>query len=209
MTEVKLGESFYPGIDTEFDKLGGAAAFDIEVVNAATGAKVIDKNDTGAELGDDGVTPLDVVTASAFSELEWSLPDVLRAGTTDKVAKEGVSKFTVLTGNTFVAGDRFKTAAGELYYVEDATDTSITIRGELSADIPDAEVLTQVGNTGIYKTPIKLQHTGEYFITVSHPEFGHVSSKYKVTNENLDGAVTKMEEGFDALAGKGRMIPVN
>lgn len=194
MTDVKLGQAFYPGVDTEFDRLGDASGFKIEITNASTGALIENGVDNNVV---DGV----------FSEIMWT--DPLTSGTS--AGTENVIGASVISApaHGFAAGERFDDGAGNLYSITAVGTDTISIKGELVADIADATALASVGNTGIYKTGITLAAAGEYFVSMSHPEFGHISSKYNVVENTLDDTFERMEEGFNKLGATGKMISIN
>ncbi len=194
MTEVKLGEKFFPGVDTEFDKLGDSSEFGIEITNADTGALI----ETGV---DDNVI-------GDFAEIMWTDPATTgtSAGAENVIGKSIVA---VASGHTFVAGQRFDDAAGNLYYITKVEAEAISIKGELVADIADATDLVSVGNTGIYKIDVTLAAEAEYFVSMNHPEFGHISSKYKVVGKDNGDIYTRLDEGLNKLGSTGSMIAVN
>ena len=194
MTDVKLGQPFYPGVDTEFDKLGDASEFGIEITNAATGALIEDGTD-------------DNVVDGVFSEVMWT--DPATSGTS--AGSENVIGASILSVPThgFSAGQRFDDGAGNLYSITATTTDTISIKGALVADIADATALASVGNTGIYKTTVTLAAPGEYFVSLSHPEFGHISSKYNVVENSLADTYERIDEGFNKLGASGKMLAIN
>jgi len=188
MTEAKKGNVFYPGIDTEFDAMGDASLFGLEITKASDGSVVANGVEEGTE---------------AWEEIMWTAND--HTGTTAGVAKTGDSVIALASGNTLVAGDRFDDGAGNLYYVVAGSDESITIKKELVADIADAAAISSVGNTGLYKVNVQLDEAGEYFLSISHPDFGHTTSKYLVTESTLD----EVNDAVKKLSGSDRMIAIN
>jgi len=186
MTEIKIDTVVYPGIDTEFDAMGQADQFGLEITKASDGSVVTNGVDT-----------------EAWSEIMWTDPG--HTGTTAGEAKEGDSVIALAAGNTLVAGDRFDDGAGNLYYVVDGSDESITIKKELKANIADATDIASVGNTGLYSVNVKLTEVGEYFLSISHPEFGHTTSKYKA----IEASLADVNDAVQTLARAGKMLAVN
>ena len=180
--EVKKGITFFPTVDTEFDKMGDASKFGLEIVNANNGAVV-----TNAASG-------------TWAEVMWTNPD--HSATTAGVATAGSSTINVSTSDlTLVPGDRFDDGAGNLYYVT-AVDTSagvITIKGKLVADIDDDTDLNSVGNTGIYKVDVQIDTEGEYLVNISHPDFGHSTVKYIVVANTIDDVYSRLDGGLNSL----------
>jgi len=188
MTQVRKDVAFFPGVNTEFDWLGDASKFGIEIVKASDGSVATN----------DG--------AGTWEGIMWTDPG--HTGKTSGVAAAGSSVITLASGNTLVAGDRFDDGAGNLYYVVKGSDTEITIKRELKADIADATDLNSVGNTGSYKVEVKLADVGEYFVSFSHPEFGHKTIKYEIVEHNLDETFTRLDEGLDKLGASGSMSAI-
>ena len=180
--EVKKGITFYPTVDTEFDKMGDASQFGLEIVNAANGA-VVPNGATGT-----------------WEEVMWTNPNHSAKTVGDTPA--GSSVIAVDTSSlTIVAGDRFDDGSGNLYYVTkvDTNAGNIYIKNKLVADISDATTLNTIGNTGIYKVDVVIENEGEYLVNVSHPEFGHSAVKYVVVANTLDDVYERVDEGLNSL----------
>lgn len=211
MTKVQVNKKFYPGIDTEFDKLADSSEFKLEITNAATGAIVLDKDDDDAPVDGDGNPTTANIIDGLFSEIMWTIPETGEELTATAAGSENIagnSIINVASGHTMVEGTRFKIGS-DFYYVSAVAGESVSIKGKLVADVAAATVLVQVGNTGIYKTGITLDTAGEYFVSMSHPEFGHISSKYEVAEQSIDSTYDKMMAEFNKLGSTGRMIPIN
>jgi len=154
--EIKSGVASFVAVDTDFDVFGDANSFGIEIINAESGSVVTNE-----------------YSGAVFEEVMWTDPG--HSATTSGTQLAGASSITVNpASNTVVAGDRISDGSN-IYYVTDVSGDKATIyiKGSLAADIADATTLSTVGNTGIYKIPIQITDTGDYFVNFSHPEMGH------------------------------------
>ena len=181
--DVKQGTKFYPGVDTEFDKLGDESSFSSVIMNMADGSAAT--NDGSGE----------------FKEL--IRPTNGHKSTTDGAASTGDITVTVSSdSDTLVVGDAFDDGAGNLYYISSRDGQVLGLKRALVADIADATDLNEVGNTGLYKVECQLADLGEYMVTVAHPEFGNIALKYVTTANTLDDAVANSNSRFDTIDSK-------
>lgn len=192
--EVKKGTKFYPGIDTEFDRLGDASSFSATIMNMSDGSVV-----TNDGSGD-------------FAELVGPTDD--HTAKTDGAASAGDSTVTV-KDSTLEVGDAFDDGAGNLYYITSVNGSTLGLKKPLKADIADATDLNEVGNTGLYKVECQIADEGEYMVTIAHPEFGHIALKYVIVANTLDDAVGNANSRFDTIdetlagiSGGARMVAI-
>lgn len=193
--DIKKGITFYPGIDTEFDKLGDASDFTVTIMNMVDGS--VTTNDGSGE----------------FDEL--IRPTNGHTGKTNGEASIGDSTITLADGSTLVKGDAFDDGAGNLYYITSVSGNVIGLKNKLVADIADSTDIDEVGNTGLYKVECQIADLGEYMVTVAHPEFGNIALKYVVVENTLDDNVANNNSRFDAIdsrlsniSGTTRMIAI-
>ncbi len=180
--DVKKGINFYPGIDTEFDRLGDSSSFSMVIMNMAD----------GTEVANDG--------AGDFSELIKS--DNTHTGTVDGDASVGDITILLAAGSTLIKGDSFDDGSGNLYYISSVVGNVIGLKRPLTANISDTVVLNFAGNTGLYKVECNIATEGEYLVTVSHPDYGNIALKYVVVTNTLDDAVANSNGRFDSIDGQ-------
>jgi len=180
--DIKKGVSFYPGVDTEFDRLGDASNFSMVIKSMIDGSDVVN----------DG--------AGTFEELLNTASG--NTGDTAGAAVIGDQTLTLAAGSTLVVGEAFDDGAGNFYYITSVSGDVIGLKKPLVADIADATTLNAVGNTGLYKAEAQIAAEGEYMVTVAHPEFGHIALKYNVVTNTLDDAVTNSNSRFDEIDNK-------
>lgn len=183
--QVKKGITFFPTVDTEFDKMGDASSFAVEMINAASGA--VEAN----------------AATGTYAEVMWTDPS--HSGTVAGAVVIDDSVITLGAGHDFVAGDRFDDGAGNLYYITSVNGNDISIKGKLVANIADAASLASVGNTGIYKVDCQIANEGEFLVNVSHPEFGHSTVKYEIITNDVDDVYTRLDEGLNSLGANATM----
>jgi len=170
----KVGEIFYPGIDTEFDSLGIADEFSIRITEASTDNEVQNS-----------------VPNAFFNEIIKNVPskscEVLETSLTGRKTFKTIN-------NTFEVGDSFE-HEGIFYTVSKISSTeTITLHRTLKSDLLENTILNNVGNTGVYKIPVQIDQTGFYFITIYHKTFGHIAIKYKIVNSNVQDLMTEIIE---------------
>jgi len=102
-----------------------------------------------------------------------------------------------------------------LYYITSVSGNTIGLKKQTVADIADATDIAEVGNTGLYKVECNIATTGEYMVTIAHPEFGNIALKYNVVDNTLDDAFVNANSRFDAidttlsnLTNRARMIAI-
>lgn len=180
--DVKVNTSFYPGVDTEFDKLGDASSFSMIIKSMADGSDV-------TNLG-----------AGSFEELTYTASG--NSATTNGDALTGEKTITLASGSTLIKGEAFDDGAGNLYYITAVNGDVISLKQALVADIADGTTLNAVGNTGLYKAEAKIEDLGEYMVTISHPEFGHIALKYITVENTLDDIKANQDANFEELSTK-------
>lgn len=176
---VKKGTDFYPGIDTEFDRLGDASSFSLTLMDMSDGTTVTNGG------------------AGVFSELVKVTNS--HTSTTDGASTIGDTNVTVLAGGTLAKGDSFDDGAGNLYYISSVSGNTLGLKKPLVAAIADAATLDYVGNTGLYRVECNIAAEGEYIATVSHPDYGNIALKYVVVSNTLDDSVTNNNTRFDSI----------
>ena len=181
--DVKQSINFYPGVDTEFDRLNDTARFSSTIINMADGSVVTNEG------------------SGTFAEL--IRPTNGHKSTTDGAASIGDATVTLsTTDDGLVVGDAFDDGAGNLYYISSRSGQVIGLKRPLVADIADATELDEVGNTGLYKVECQIADLGEYMVTIAHPEFGNIALKYVVVENTMDDAVANANSRFDAIDSK-------
>ncbi len=189
MEKVKAGVNFYPGVNTSFEKMGDISEFGLEIVKAS-----------------DGVAAVNAATGT-WSEVMWSDPG--HSATLADNATIGDATITLVSGNTLEVGDRFDDGAGNKYYVTASSDTEISIKGKVVANIADADTLASVANTGIYKIDVNLVGLGEYFVSMTHPEFGSTTIKYEMVERTLVETYDRLDTGLNGLGASGSMVAIS
>ena len=180
--DIKKAVSFYPGVDTEFDKLGDASSFSMVIKSMVDGSDV-------ANAG-----------AGTFEELINTASG--NTATTDLVAAIGDQTITLTAGSTLTVGEAFDDGAGNFSYVSSVYGNVIGLKKPLTAEIASGATLTAVGNTGLYKAEANIATVGEYMVTVAHPEFGHIALKYNVVENTLDDVAATNKTRFDEIDSK-------
>jgi len=85
----------------------------------------------------------------------------------------GAKFITVDSGHDIVSGDSVEYDTNKFVYITKATDTKLYLRTPLRSALADDATLTQVGNTGVYKTEeFAIPNAGEYLVTITSPEHG-------------------------------------
>lgn len=160
---VKKGSLFYPGIDTNYDRLGAASEFSMEITRASDGV-VVDNAVPGAEF-EEVLMSFDLHTAEVSED-----------------ANKGRKTFKVKNSD-LVIGDRIK-IVDDYYNVINIVNDLVTINGKLANALVSDEAVNTVGNTGIYKIAAQIDIEGFYFCTIAHKDFGHAAVKYKIVPNN-------------------------
>jgi len=192
---VKKGVKFYPGVDTQFDKLGIGTGFTLTIMNMSTGSVV--KN-SGSGI---------------FKEL--IKPTNGHKATVAATAAVGSTTITVDSSSNLAIGDSIVDSASNYYYIMSVSGTTIGLKSKIIAPIMSGDILTEVGNTGIYKAECQIDIDGEYMVTISHPEFGSIALKYViVTNTiddisaNIDSKFNNIQQSLNGIIGGAQMIAI-
>ena len=99
--------------------------------------------------------------------------ETAHTATVNGTVSYGAKFIAVDSGHDIVSGDSIEYATGKYVYVTKATDTKLYLRTPLRAALADDATLTQVGNSGVYKTEeFAIPNAGEYLVTITSPEHG-------------------------------------
>jgi len=167
----KKGNLFYPGIDTNYDRLGLASEFSMEITKAS-----------------DGTIVNNIVPFAEFEEVIMTFD--LHTAEVLEDTNSGRKTFKVKNSN-LVIGDKIK-IQNNFYNIIKIQNETITINGKLIENLTENESIETVGNTGIYKIPVQLETEGFYFCTIFHRDFGHSAIKYKITSSNTQDLMEEL-----------------
>lgn len=170
MAVKKVNETFYVKVDSNRDAYG-ATGFSGKVVNDVNG------------------TSFDIV--APFEEIV--LPHESHSATTTAIVPVGAKVFTVSL-NTFVAGDVFE-YLGEMYYIKEVNGNVISLYERIRSEIPISSVLSQVGNTGIYRVEVTIPSIGNYTILILNDSLSIQNREVsvKIIDEDITDAHTKLD----------------
>jgi len=174
---VKKGVKFYPGVDTQFDKLGIAAGFTSTIMDMSTGSVV--KN----------------AGSGVFKEL--IRPTNGHKGATAAAVAVGATTITVDSTSNLANGDSIVDSTGNYYYITSVSGSTIGLKSPVKVALASGAALTEVGNTGLYKVECQIDTDGEYMVTIAHPEMGNIALKYVIVNNTLDDVSADMDSRFD------------
>ena len=166
----KVGEIFYPGVDTEYDKLGIANEFSLELRRASDNSLVEN-----------------AIPNATFEEIIKSVE--AHSFTTDEISEIG-SKEITFSSCDMTKGDSFE-YNGYYYTIAEITD-KIVLKRPLEVEIPSNVTIQNVGNTGIYKIPVQIDEEVLVFCTISHPSFGNAAIKYKIVKSNTSDIINEL-----------------
>lgn len=172
MRTYNLGQNFNVVVSTKAT-LFGALAGDFKVVYAP----VNDLTNT-------------TVIAGGLSEAVKSITTPREAMLSANVPY-GTTLLNVDVGHDIVSGDVVEYATGHFAYVSKATATKLYLRTKTRATATSGDSISQVGNTGVYKTPyFAIPDEGEYLVTIEAPEYGIiVESRVGVKDTSNDVVV--------------------
>lgn len=166
--EKKANQEFYVKVDTDFDLFNVDEGFYAEIMDEDTG-EIISIEDT-------------------WEEIIRSVP--LSAGEAYVVEPALTGSITIsISGDyTLDIGDVFEDSNGNAYYIENINQNKLYLRQPVIEDIHRDTILTEVGNTGIYRCPVIIDEPGEYIIIVRNPEFGMDNQTFSITirENNID-----------------------
>jgi len=182
--QIKKATEGYVALDTSFDRLNDASSFSIEIVS----------------LNDGSIVTNEATNAGTFSEVIGTDPG--HSATVNGAASAGDTSITVDSGHTFVKGDVVDDGAGNLYYITSVTDTTLGLKKALVADIADDTSLASAGNTGLYRTPVKITNTGDYLVKFSHPDMGRIALKLEIVEHVIDDVYANQVTRFDQVDSK-------
>lgn len=169
----KVGATITPILDSERDFFG-LTGFRASYLNKATG---------------------DVTTiVDAFSEVIKSV--VGNASVASGISVAGQRMITVVDGTQFSDGDVISDAGGNFYYILEISGNTLEVKTKLKVDIADADAITEVGNTGLYKVSFSIATAGEYSILMSNPSANMQNEvvSVEVADETIDDVQTKLDE---------------
>lgn len=178
-TVKKAGTDFYAKVDTNKDLFGAATGFEASYVNDATG--------TVADI------------AEVFAEVVKTVAG--SATTSSGGALAGAYIIPVVDASGFADGDVVADANGNMYYVEGITGNDLAVKSKLAADILDADTITQVGNTGIYRVLVNIATAGDYTMIVANPvvNMQNIAFPVEIVSEDLDDAQDKLDDILNNL----------
>lgn len=106
-------------------------------------------------------------------------------------AAYGASVINVNAGHNIESGDVIEYATGLFAYVTKAMDTKLYLRTKIRTSIASGATLTQVGNTGLYKTSdIAIASEGEYFVSIEASEYAmFVESRIAIIDESTTATI--------------------
>lgn len=106
-------------------------------------------------------------------------------------ASYGAMYLNVNTGHDIVSGDVIEYGAGLFAYVSKATATRLYLRTKTRASVASGATISQVGNTGLYKTAdFGIATEGEYLVSIEAPEYGIiVESRVRVVDETVETVI--------------------
>jgi hypothetical protein len=154
MKSYNLGQNFNIVVSTKAT-LFGALAGDFDVYYAPT-------NDLTNRT----------VVAGGMSEAVETVA-VPHEATLSSSASYGATYFNVSTGHDIEAGDVIQYAVGHYAYVSKVTATKLYLRTKARLAVSSGATITQVGNTGLYKTAdFGIPTEGEFLVSIEAPEYG-------------------------------------
>ena len=168
----KTGANITPTIDTDRD-MYGATGFKAAYINKATG-------DTTAVAGD--FTEIMLTVAAATANVSTS-------------ANIGERVIVVDDASVFEDGQVLKNGNGDFYYILNISGNSIEIKRPLTANVAVDDVLTLVGNTGLYSNTFSIANPGEFNIVISNPSVNmqNIILPISVKDETIDDIQTKLD----------------
>lgn len=96
-----------------------------------------------------------------------------KTATLASASKVGSVLLTLDTGHSFESGEVIEYQAGSYAYISKVVGDKLYLKTRLRADLAIGDTVTQVGNTGLYKTDdFAIQQEGEYLVTIESPEYG-------------------------------------
>lgn len=184
MNIKKTNEPFWVKVDTDYDVFGVAADFTIGYFS-------------------DDVSTITEIPSGAFDEVMRSTNNKSATVLSDVLSDDSV--IPVQAGSTLMVGDVFSDINGNLYYVEIFEDDKITIRGKIKEDIGASTLLTEAGNTGLYKSQVTLDTAGNYTIVIRNTKNGmqNVSLTVNVLDNDLEDMNGKLDQ-LITVTGKNR-----
>lgn len=145
--EIRINDVFYACLQTNRQDYGVASGWSCFITDQAT-----------------GITSL---SSATFSET-MMIVDAPRIAVASGVQLSSSYDVYVKDGHSLLPGDVFDDGAGNKYYILSVNANTIRLKVGLVAEISSDTVLTQVGNTGLYRAPITISTEGYYAITISN-----------------------------------------
>jgi len=181
MILAKAGQVFELTVNSR-QKHFGVKNFEVKTINLADGS-----------VSKDNVEVTEVIE-NIDSPAEATVAADALAGT----------KTIKVTDNSLKDGMVFKDENGNMYYIEEVKDDTITTRVPLKQDISTNSKLTQVGNTGIYKVPVNIPAVGKYNVVISNPSVNlrNLAAFVEVVEYTLDDLGNKIDTAKDAVVQK-------
>jgi len=176
MNIKKKGQYFWIKVDTDFDVFDAEHTFIMEYFS-------------------DSSSTLTEVPSGSFEELNRVVSGRSAIVSEFDAVKDSY-EFTILPGYTLKAGDVFSDGKFK-YYIENIENNKIYLKSPLLEPILVNTVLTEVGNTGIYRAQLKIDYVGDYTIIIRNPIYGM---------QNIPMSVTIVDEDFNDLQNKVDII---
>ena len=155
MDTVLVNKDFYVKIETEvFDDASGFSGY---YVNEKTDVQIPMPNSFEEIIDDSIPSPAHQATVDITTSPLPS-PAVISAG----------EREIPVSSNTLQKGEIFDDGSGNKYRIKESLPSYIRIIGTLIADINNGTILTQVGNTGIYKSKLNILIPGTYICVVQN-----------------------------------------
>lgn len=183
MTEKLRNTQFHIVLDTEFDAFGIEGGFKMEIQDLA-GAKLTNNDPAGAN----------------FIEVLKDASNV--TAVTGTVATEAPAKAKTVqlsSGHTAQPGSVIQFGTSDIRAVKSVNANTITLVSPLDSTVTSGTTISAKPNTGIYKCPVMLDHIGQALFLISHPDYGSLTIRYDIVNQNIDTLGVKIDNISDAV----------
>ena len=114
----------------------------------------------------------------------------------------GATYIDVDSGHDIVSGDVIEYDTGKYVYVTKATSTRLYLRTKVRANVSAGATLTQVGNSGVYKTAeFAIGTVGEYIVTIESPEHALiVEDRIRIVDTSVDVVIDPNAPDYSEVA---------
>jgi hypothetical protein len=175
--EKLTNTEFHLVLDTEYDAFEIEADFDLEIQDLA------------------GNTLTNTATGVFEEVIRTTFPAA--TGSVSSYAAVGAKEIQLSAGHTVTQGAVIQFGTGQMRAVTSVNGNIIKLASALSAPVTASTAVTGVGNTGIFRAPVKVNYIGPVLFLVSHPDYGNLTIRYDLVSSNIDTVNTKI----DAVAG--------